>query len=638
VYNAFISYSHSADDKFAPSLQDALQKFAKPWYKKRNLEIFRDESSLSASPHLWDNITQALDQSAYLVLLASQESEQSKWVNREVEYWLAHKSIDNILIALTDGHMEWDDKTNGFLDAAHNSLPPVLDGKFDSPPFYIDLRHSKTQEDLSLANPIFKKEVLKLAAKLHGVHPNDLASTEVTVHRKMIFVRNAVAGALAVLLVASVYAAFIATKESRNAIEQQALAVHQRDTARGNFVISEAKSMLTKDPTLALRMTEAAMTYYKGDAINRAADEIYENNFFYKTLLSPDSSKPSRIFTKFIFSRNGEYVLSGLANNAMILWHRNGDKLDSVQYFVGHTARLRRADFSADGKWVVTGSDDKTARIWDIATGTLVRTISAGGPVTNVEFQPHGEFLATRFEGSAESADGSQVTLWYAQTGARFFDIPISGAIGMVFSPDGKTLLTHHSNEGSYLWNISNRPASVKKASRLTSNWDDGEPITAAFSQDGTKVAIGYYQQVVRIYNLKGESLSTQVQNKGISKIIFPPSDSGDPYSGNLENGLSGSFITGTYDGIVTLWNYHGDDRKNIKTRLEWGLKSLIDEKHWVTDIVQLNTMDIMAAYSDGHVRLWDIQKNSDSSWQGYVAGNRLDTLPASIRKVIFNE
>ena len=105
MYNAFISYSHSADDKFAPSLQDALQKFAKPWYKKRNLEIFRDESSLSASPHLWDNITQALDQSAYLVLLASQESEQSKWVNREVEYWLAHKSIDNILIALTDGHM-----------------------------------------------------------------------------------------------------------------------------------------------------------------------------------------------------------------------------------------------------------------------------------------------------------------------------------------------------------------------------------------------------------------------------------------------------------------------------------------------------------------------------------------------------
>ena len=635
MYNAFISYSHSADDKFAPSLQDALQKFAKPWYKKRNLEIFRDESSLSASPHLWDNITQALDQSEYLVLLASQESEQSKWVNREVEYWLAHKSIDNILIALTDGHMEWDDKTNGFLDAGHNSLPPVLDGKFDSPPFYIDLRQSKTQEDLSLANPIFKKEVLKLAAKLHGVHPNDLASTELTVHRRMIIVRNAVAGALALLLVASVVEAVRANLASAEAIRQQEVAVHQRDTARGNFVISEAKSMLAKDPTLALRMTEAAMTYYKGDAINRAADEIYANNFFYKTLLSPDSSKPSRIFTKFIFSRNGEYVLSGLANNAMILWHRNGDKLDSLQYFVGHTARLRRADFSADGKWLVTGSDDKTARIWDIATGALVRTISVGGPVTNVEFQPHGEFLATRFEGSAESADGSQVTLWYAQTGERFFDIPISGAIGMVFSPDGKTLLTHHSNEGSYLWHISNHPASVKKASRLTSNWDDGEPITAAFSQDGTKVAIGYYQQVVRIYNLKGESLSTQVQNKGISKIIFPPSESGDPYSGNLENGLSGSFITGTYDGIVTFWNYHGDDRKNIKTRLEWGLKSLIDEKHWVTDIVQLNTTDIMAAYSDGHVRLWDIQKNSDSSWQGYVAGNRLDTLPTSIRKVI---
>src|SRR6476619_5497586 len=107
MYNAFISYAHSADNKFAPALQIALQKFAKPWYKKRNLEIFRDESSLSASPHLWNNITKALDEAEYLILLASTASENSKWVNKEIEYWLEHKIIDNILIALTDGKLEW---------------------------------------------------------------------------------------------------------------------------------------------------------------------------------------------------------------------------------------------------------------------------------------------------------------------------------------------------------------------------------------------------------------------------------------------------------------------------------------------------------------------------------------------------
>ena len=184
MYNAFISYSHSADDKFASSLQKALQKFAKPWYKKRSLEIFRDESSLAVSPHLWENITKALDKSEYLILLGSTDSQNSYWVNEEVKYWLEHKSIETILIGLTEGEMVWDMKNNCFLDPNNNSLPPALDHQFTSEPFYIDLRQSKTEEDISLENPIFKKEVLKLAAQLHHKSPNDLASKEVTINRK----------------------------------------------------------------------------------------------------------------------------------------------------------------------------------------------------------------------------------------------------------------------------------------------------------------------------------------------------------------------------------------------------------------------------------------------------------------------
>ena len=64
VYDGFISYSHAADDLLAPRLQAGLQRFAKPWGKRRALRIFRDESSLSANPHLWSSITDALDQPA----------------------------------------------------------------------------------------------------------------------------------------------------------------------------------------------------------------------------------------------------------------------------------------------------------------------------------------------------------------------------------------------------------------------------------------------------------------------------------------------------------------------------------------------------------------------------------------------
>src|SRR5580765_1848188 len=52
-HNAFISYSHAADGKFAPALEQGLEKIAKPLLKLRALDIFRDESSLTASPGLW---------------------------------------------------------------------------------------------------------------------------------------------------------------------------------------------------------------------------------------------------------------------------------------------------------------------------------------------------------------------------------------------------------------------------------------------------------------------------------------------------------------------------------------------------------------------------------------------------------
>ena len=168
LYNAFISYSHAADGKLAPALQTGLEKFAKPWYKIRNLNIFRDESSLTATPHLWPNIQKALDESEYLIYMASPVSASSHWVSKEIEYWVANKSIDNLLIVLTEGEIPWDNTTNNFLNADTNSLPVILDKKFTVEPFYIDLRTARTQKDLSLNNPIFKKEILKLAAQLHN--------------------------------------------------------------------------------------------------------------------------------------------------------------------------------------------------------------------------------------------------------------------------------------------------------------------------------------------------------------------------------------------------------------------------------------------------------------------------------------
>src|SRR5689334_10605706 len=102
LYDAFISYSHANDKVIAGALQSAVQKLGKPWYKRRALRVFLDNTSLSATPQLWPTIESALGQSRYFILLASPEAAASKWVNREVAHWLDNHSIETVLIGLTN--------------------------------------------------------------------------------------------------------------------------------------------------------------------------------------------------------------------------------------------------------------------------------------------------------------------------------------------------------------------------------------------------------------------------------------------------------------------------------------------------------------------------------------------------------
>ena len=140
TYDAFISYSHANDKAVAAALQAAVQRLGKPWYRRRALRIFRDDTSLSATPHLWPAIENALDRSRYLILIASPEAAASQWVAKEVEYWLERKSVDTLLIALTDGDLAWDSAAGDFGWRDDSPLPAVVRGRFASEPKWVDLR------------------------------------------------------------------------------------------------------------------------------------------------------------------------------------------------------------------------------------------------------------------------------------------------------------------------------------------------------------------------------------------------------------------------------------------------------------------------------------------------------------------
>src|SRR5688572_15361087 len=230
TYGAFVSYSHAKDKPVAAALQSVMQRLGKPWYRRRALRVFRDDTSLSATPSLWPSIEQALGNSRFLILLASPEAAASRWVNKEISFWLDNKSADTLLIALTDGELAWDNAVGDFVWREGMPLPPVLTGRFASEPKWVDLRAYRDG-----ANPRdarFIEAGADFAAAIRGMPKEDLLSQEVRQQRRALTLAWSAAGTLTVLIA-------LAGWQWWEATEQRQVAQSQRDLAVRNFGIAK---------------------------------------------------------------------------------------------------------------------------------------------------------------------------------------------------------------------------------------------------------------------------------------------------------------------------------------------------------------------------------------------------------------
>jgi hypothetical protein len=216
-YDAFLSYSHEADAEVAPALTAGLERLAKPWYRRRALRVFSDSSALSANPALWSTIAAAMDESDYLVALASPESARSPWVGREIEHWVATKPRGTILLALTDGELVWDDARGGFDPERSTALHPALHDAFHEEPLYVDLRWTAGESDLTLRNPQFLSAVAVLAAPLHGTPKDELVGEDLRQHRRTVRLARAAVAALVILAGATVVGALVAMDQAEEA-------------------------------------------------------------------------------------------------------------------------------------------------------------------------------------------------------------------------------------------------------------------------------------------------------------------------------------------------------------------------------------------------------------------------------------
>jgi WD40 repeat protein len=196
------------------------------------------------------------------------------------------------------------------------------------------------------------------------------------------------------------------------------------------------------------------------------------------------------------FTPDGKQMLIGTND-------RKGRLLDVVtgtelRTFEGTEEAIWCMAISPDGKLVAIG-ERSAVRVWDMATGRLLRPLGSGKPYDSggfsLTFSPDGLLLATGENGC--------IRFWEAGTGKEVFRVvepAMGGVFDGAFSPDGRTLATSSWDGQVRLWELATGQI------RCTFKGHTDRLFRVAFSRDGREVASGGVEGSVLVWDCTGQS------------------------------------------------------------------------------------------------------------------------------------
>ncbi len=280
------------------------------------------------------------------------------------------------------------------------------------------------------------------------------------------------------------------------------------------------------------------------------------------------------------FSPDGRRIVTGGADKTAKVWDSQTGKY--LLTLKGHTDRVSSAAFSPDGQRVVTGSWDKTAQVWDLKTGKAMRTlIGHTGKVHSVAFSPDGQHVVT-------GSDDKTANVWDLTTGRVMTTLRghTEYVNSTAFSPDGRRIATGSGDKTAIVWDV------YTGSKILVLNGHAQSIDSVAFSPDGRRIVTGSEDRFARVFDTKtGELMLTLKGHVGaVSSATFSPDGR--------------RIVTGSFDKTAKVW-----DSQTAKELFD--LKGHTD---WIwTAAFSPDGRRIVTASRDKTAKVWDAKSDRET-------------------------
>jgi WD40 repeat protein len=221
------------------------------------------------------------------------------------------------------------------------------------------------------------------------------------------------------------------------------------------------------------------------------------------------------------FSPDGQYIVTASHDRTAKICKSSGELIQTLQ----HQDIVNDAVFSRDGQRILTIPADNTGKIWDLS-GNLINILPHDGRVNGANFSPDGKYILTvSLDKTARVWDlsGKLITTLKGHT-----DIVLSG----IFSPSSKFIVTTSTDNTAKLWDISGIHSN---SSDKIADFNGLE--TYYYDSDGYNLANKIHDSILT---------KTQTENRGIRKARFYVLRKSSVPSILVEMG----FITGSRDSL----------------------------------------------------------------------------------------